>query len=229
MSLKDLLMSAENYRSKGDCVEELFSLNSALCTAVSHSVHQLDSITEAKAYYIKWDIAGRIQRLIEIFEIRMPDILDGSDKATVGNSNVHPTLVCLCWLVGSDRLGRQLIEITYTYLTNNRMAPADERILNAVDAFTKGDVKEPVILPRMKKFEKSHVLYAELMNVCVQKADPTKILKTIEKDFKKRNSDVKYSEPAPLALGMGIAPAKWDFWKEGILTYARRHYDYPQK
>jgi len=229
MSLNGLLISADNHRSNGNFVDELFALNSALINTISSSVRDFDSFTQAIEYYAEWKVSDRIDRLVELFESRMPGILDGTDKATVGNSNVHPTLVCLCWLIEQDDLGRHLINLTFSYLENNRMAPADERILNVVDAYTKGEVLEPVFLPRMKKFEKSHVLYAELMNVCVQKADPTKILETIKKDFKKRNTDVKYTEPAPLALGMGLAPAKWDFWKEGILAYARRHNDYQNK
>ena len=224
-----LFLAADNHRLQGKVVDELFSLNSELCRVIGLSVSQFESFAAVKLQYSEWGIAERIERLVELFENRLSGILDGTDRATVGNSNVHPTFVCLCWLVDKDGLGRHLIDVTYTYLENNRMAPSDERILNAVDAYTKGHLKEPVVFPRMKKFEKSHVLYAELMNVCVQKTDPAKILNTIEKDFKKRNTDVKYSEPAPLVLGRGLAPVKWDFWKEGILAYARRHYDFTNK
>ena len=229
MAIKDLIATAEKWRSENNPVAELSTLGTTLARIMSDSVRNYQSAQEALSFYSDWCVAERIERIISLFQDRLPGINDGTDSAAVGNPSIHPTMACLCWVIDRDDLARQLIDLTLEYLGRNAIPAVDYRILHAIDAFTQGIIKEPVTFKGMKKIEKPHVLYAELMNICIDKSDASKLLKKIDKNFIDRNNDRKLLESAPLVLGTGQAPVKWDFWKEGILAYARRHYDYQNK
>ena len=228
MAIKDLFGIAEKWRSENEPVWEQGTLETALARVMSESVRNYESVNDALSFYSGWCVAERIERLLTLFDARLPRIKDGTDRSEC-NPSIYPTMACLCWIINRDDLARQLIVLTLEYLGRNAIPAVDYRILHAIDAFTQGVIKEPVTFKGMKKIEKPHVLYAELMNASIEKSDPSKLLNKIEKNFIDRNSDRKLLDSAPLVLGTGRAPVKWDFWKEGITSYARRHFEYSNK
>lgn len=144
----------------------------------------------------------------------------------VGNAVTEYCLfACTCWLMDANEIARRWIDLG--------LHPAARVMLDRFDiAFMDSHAalsdRTPYSLPEAKKWrrwEKHLLRYAALAAAITRGEDVTTYIEEIRKHFDHRNRTYGLTENYDLLDGCKLCPASFDIRLEGILAYARRHYD----
>jgi hypothetical protein len=222
--IDEMVASAKQYRKQKKYIDELLHYDSAIDSIITHSITKNDLDGDAINFINHYNFVDIIKRFELLFYKRLQEIRSDHEDERLSALCNRASIAGMCWFLKEDKLAKKVLTNSVDYLKTEYMSPIQASTIYAMDSFEHRKHYKYQRPKRVPKIEKPYYLYFELMNNIVAGHDLDSSLKDIDQNFNERMSDLGLYEPSPVLLGTGMTPAKWDFWKEAILSYARRHY-----
>jgi len=195
-----------------------------LRAAVSHlsiAIKEVPGIAEGEDYLREEGFLSMMEKLLPEVEKALVEAKAGRSAAPGGN---YPYLAFAhaCWLLDRDDLGSRWIAISCEPCIMEVSTKFWQQYAKTMQAFAANQPCQ-VIDMKLRAEEQFWVHYLHLMQDLCHCRSVTSSLSMVEEAFRQRNAAKRESTP-PTIEPSGLTPAVWDFRKEAILRYARRHF-----
>lgn len=218
-SVQTSLRTADDWQKKGQPAWVSKCLSSALLGYLKIAVTEHGDPASGVAWLTSQNISGVLQNQFDTLQVLGAEVTAGRLPSSVIAGNYHPLVYAhLAWCLEKFDLGESFVAFAERKDVGELGTPFWREYARGMGALVKREPYHPSQL-RLKGQEKYWMAYLHLIEAACNGRSVDDVVAELEKQFVARNNDKNIKDDAYQIEGSGNQPVKWDFRRQGLLSY----------
>jgi hypothetical protein len=218
-SVQTSLRTADDWLRKGQPAWASKCLSSALLGYLKIAVAEQSDPTAGVAFLASQDVANVLESQLNTLQALDVEVAAGRLPSSVIAGNYHPLVYAhMAWCLEKFNLGEAFVGFAERKDVGDLGTPFWREYARGMGALVRGESFQLGQL-RTKGQEKYWIAYLHLIQAACNGQNVDDVIVELDKQFAARNNDKNIKDDAYQIEGSGNQPVKWDFRRQGLLTY----------
>ena len=213
---------AAHWQARGNRGREASSRGSLLMNILAIAVRDYSSAAEAADWLSSQNIRQHLTRYLDLSEALISDLQDNEIHASsIGGGYPNLSFSALAWAIEENDIGERFVRTLAHEEILKLTTPFWREYYRAVDSLIAGKTYKPAKL-KTRGIETYWQAYLGLVECLTGNGDMSIAKATADRAFQKRNLDKRLKADAYEIEGSASEPARWDFRRDALISYATR-------